>query len=111
MHPTECLLEDVVFKPLRVELETFRPWIEFVLRVANDGAPSETQTRLRTALKALATRGSAARRGDRRVTSPEASRQFQIYVREQINPPGSRELAHLDAAAREELLNKQVLER
>lgn len=111
MHRTEWLLQDYLFKPLHVELESFRPWIDFVLRVANDGAPSETQTRLRTALMAIATRGSAARRSARRVTSSEASRQFQIYVREQINPPGSRELAHLDAAAREELLNKQVLER
>jgi hypothetical protein len=111
MDRTEWLLHDYVFKPLRVDLETLRPWIEFVLRVASDGAASETQTRLRTAVMAIATRGSTARHGASRVTGPEASRQFQIYVRDQINPPGSTELAHLDTAAREEFLKKQVLER
>jgi hypothetical protein len=109
MGHSELLLHDYVFKPLHVELETFEPWIAFVVRVANHGASSETLTRLRTALTAITKPGFTLRRGARRVTSTDASRQFQIYVREQINPPGSRELAHLDAAAREEFLNKQVL--
>jgi hypothetical protein len=110
MHRTEWLLQNYVFRVPGVELESYRPWIGFVLRVANDGAPSETQTRLRAALMTIATRGQRRGAGGR-ATRPEASRQFQLYMREQISPTGSGELSHLDRAAREEFLNREVLQR
>ncbi len=97
-------LENIVFSVGNVELDTFRPWIDFILRVANEGADSETRTRLLDALTAATEKRGVKIRSAVR-TGPGASLQFQQLVRAKVD----REFAHLVGEARDMALSDEVL--
>ena len=99
------LLRDVVFSVRNVEFETFRPWIDFILRVVNDGAPCEAQDRLLNALTAVINSGPLAR-GRRGAGGLIASVQFQNLVRRRVEPTAVSE--HLSPEDRESFFNREV---
>src|SRR5947208_13034283 len=102
------LLQDVVFAVRRrnIDFETFHPWVEFIVRVVNDGAASETRTNLRRLLEEIVNNADTSR--VRTPTSARASELFQTMMRERFNPLGNAELAHLSSKEREHVLNQDV---
>jgi hypothetical protein len=105
------LLQDVVFSVARrrIDFRTFHPWVEFIVRVVNDGAVCETQANLRRLLVDIIKNADAAAVHVKTPTGGGASVLFQKMMRQRFDATGTGELAHLTAKEQEQIRNQAVL--